>query len=66
MKVNIEAIQMGMINKCMSARDLSEATGLSVATINRIVNRNRMPRIPTIGKLAKALDLSPQDIVLQK
>jgi DNA-binding Xre family transcriptional regulator len=66
MELNIKAIKMGMINKCMSTQDLSKASGLSMATVNRIVNRGKTPRIPTIGKLAKALDLSPQDILLQE
>lgn len=66
MELNAKAIKMGMINQCMGIRELSEATGISVHTLSKIINHGGKSRLTTIGKLAKALEVKPQEILLQE
>lgn len=66
MKLNVKLIKSEMLNRCLTFRALAKNTGLSEATLHRIVNSGGGVRIPTVGKLAKGLGLNPQDILLQE
>ena len=44
--------------------ELSELSGVMVATISRIENGLQQPRIPTIRKLAKALEIAPEELIV--
>ena len=43
----------------VSIKELAEATGLNVATINRIERRGQRPSLPTVKEIAKALHVLP-------
>jgi len=47
----------------MTQRDLAAATGLTEAAVSRYVTGAREPRAITVAKIAKALDVSPQELL---
>jgi len=46
----------------MSQEDLAKRANVTVSTINRLENGRQKPRFVTIRKIAKALDVKPEDI----
>lgn len=48
--------------KCMSQKQLAEATNLTPAAISRYISGAREPRAITIAAIAKALEVTPVDI----
>lgn len=47
----------------MTQRDLAAATGLTEAAVSRYVSGAREPRAITVAKIARALDVSPQELL---
>ena len=61
MKVNTKKLEIAMANACISARELSEKSGVSQFTITRIQSdANVFPA--TVGKIAKALNVNVTEI----
>jgi|WetSurMetagenome_2_1015567.scaffolds.fasta_scaffold738589_2 transcriptional regulator with XRE-family HTH domain len=46
----------------LSQEDLAKKSEMTTCTINRLENGKHKPRFATIRKLAKALDIAPEDI----
>ena len=44
--------------------DLAQRTGIAEATISRLENGAQRPRISTVRKLAEALNVAPEDLVI--
>lgn len=63
MKVNFQKLQLAMANKAYSAKELSEKCGVSQVTITRITRGVQDARPQTVGKIAKALDVSVTEII---
>lgn len=63
LKVDTNKIKLLLQYKCMSAADLSKATGVSANSISAIVNGKSTPRPATLQKICTALDCEPQDIL---
>lgn len=62
MKVNRQKLQLAMARACMNSADLPNAAGLPRATVqNAIVGKGIRPG--TLGKIAKALGVDPEDII---
>ena len=49
--------------ECMSQRDLSEETGLSIITINRYINKQQMPTIKAVLSISYALNCNVSDLI---
>ena len=49
--------------RALSRRDLAYSSGVHEITIYRVEHGKSTPRPSTIRKLAKALDVSPRDII---
>lgn len=47
----------------MTQRDLAAITGLTEAAVSRYVSGTREPRAVTVAKIAKALDVTPQELL---
>jgi len=50
------------IKQFLSQEDLAKKSGMTVSTINRLENGKQKPRFATIRKLAKALNVKPENI----
>ena len=63
MKVNFQKLQIAMANACMNKRDLADAAGISRISVSKYFSGKRTPSPKTIGKIAKALDVSVTEII---
>jgi len=51
------------IRKALTQEDLAQLAGLTTASVARIERNETEPRMSTLRKLAKALDLDPAELV---
>ena len=51
------------IRKALTQEDLAQQAGLTTASVARIERNETEPRMSTLRKLAKALDLDPAELV---
>lgn len=63
MKLNIQKLQIAMANACMNKTNLAEASGISRISIGRYFSGKRNPSAKSIGKIAKALNVSVTEII---
>lgn len=63
MKVNTERMRLRMLELVFDARALAAATGLSVSTVNKAL-RGEIIRPLTVGKISRALEVDPAELVL--
>lgn len=63
MNIDIKKLQCAMASKCYNASDLALYSRLSNATISRIFKTETILKTQTLGKIAKALDVKPQDLI---
>lgn len=47
----------------MTQRELASSTGLTEAAVSRYISGAREPRAVTVAKIAKALDVTPQELL---
>ena len=50
--------------RLLTQTELSKLSGVMVATISRIETGQQQPRIPTVRKLARALDVRPEELIV--
>ena len=63
MKINKNKLALAMLNAGISsAKGLSAKAGVSVNTISRSNNGGSV-KLPTLGKVAQALGVDPEDII---
>lgn len=63
MVINKRKYYLALAAKGYTAQELSNLCGVSQVTIARIVKGSQQARPATIGKIAKALDLQPADLL---
>jgi DNA-binding Xre family transcriptional regulator len=63
MNIDIKKLQCAMASKCYNASDLALYSRLSNATISRIFKTKTVLKTQTLGKIAKALDVEPKEII---
>ena len=63
MNIDIKKLQCAMASKCYNASDLALYSRLSNATITRIFKSGSIGSLPTLGRIAKALDVKPIDLI---
>ena len=63
MKVDFQKLQIAMANNCMNKSDLAIAVGISRISISKYFSGQRNPSIKTLGRIAKALNVSVADLV---
>lgn len=62
MNASKQKIELAMAEACMNPYDLCRETNIPYQTYRRIVNGGN-PKPATIGKIARALNVSVQDII---
>ena len=62
MKANKEKITLAMARKCMNPQDLAKIAGLPPQTVNGVI-RGQNVRPATFGKVARALDCDPAELI---
>ena len=62
MKANRKKLELAMARACMNAADLEEASMLPRPSINNVI-KGRGVRPGTLGKVAKALNCDPAELI---
>lgn len=63
MAININAIKLAMMAKCYNVPQLAKVAGVKPLTIIKVLRGEGNPRPATVGRIAKALDVEPAQIV---
>ncbi len=63
MRVDGAKLRQARERRLITQPELSELSGVMVATISRIENGLQEPRIPTVRKLAKALGVEADELI---
>lgn len=63
MMIDSGKVQRLMLERQLGTMELTKLSGLPSKTISTVVNRDARARIPTITKLARALSVSPMELV---
>jgi transcriptional regulator with XRE-family HTH domain len=62
LKINNKKVELLRAEKGLSLKGLAEKSGLSQSTMTRLSNNTITPRLDTIGKIAKVLDVPVQEL----
>ncbi|NGT04247.1 helix-turn-helix transcriptional regulator [Clostridium perfringens] len=63
MKLDLNELKLLQARACLSTNDLTDITGLSRATISRVINGKVKATPKTIGLIAKALNVDVIDLL---
>lgn len=63
MKLSNSKLQLIVAEQCLTWKELCERAGIDISTIKKVRTGERNPKPSTIGKIAKALNVSVQDII---
>lgn len=63
MEINTKKLKIAMARKECNSRKLAELTDLSHSTIINYMNGSRAPRIELLGRIAKALEVDPAELI---
>ena len=64
MKIDTNKLQLAMARKCMDPKDLAAAVECSVGSIVQILSNRRNVPIKKLGKIAKALEVDPGELLI--
>ena len=64
MKVNVEKMNLLLAKKGMLLKNLCEKSGVSEITLRKIRQGKSTPKPVTVGKIAKALNVNVEDIIV--
>ena len=62
-KLNKNNFNNAMAKKLYNPRDLAKEAGLSDTTISKIIKDSAFSSYKSLGKIAKALDVEPKDLI---
>lgn len=65
-KLNQASLNIAMLNKGYSISELSKVCGVGKSTISRIIRGQSAFRPSTIYKIANALDLEVEDLIVKE
>ena len=63
MRINTKNLQIAMARKCMDANEVAGAVGCSKESVQQIVSGRRNAPIKKLGKIAKALEVDPAELI---
>lgn len=64
-KLNLNTLKLSVIKSGYSVNEIAERTGLARQTISRILNKEQSVRPSTAGKIAKALGVKVESIIIE-
>ena len=63
MKIDRSIFMTELARNCMTLKDLSVKSGVNTVTLARIKNGSQEPQPATIGKIAKALNITVEALI---
>jgi len=64
--LNLKVLKLAMLNKGYSMNKLADMSGLGKVTVSKVIKRGSTTRQETIYKMAKALDLKAEDLIISE
>lgn len=64
-KLNLKTLKLAVTKSGYSVNEIAERAGLARQTVSRILNNEESVRPSTAGKLAKALEIDIESIILE-
>lgn len=64
MKIDANKLQLAMARNCMDPKDLAAVVECSVGSIRQILNGRRNVPVKKLGKIAKALEVDPETLLI--
>lgn len=64
MKLDVEKLKIFQAQSCLENKALAEKSGISITSLQRIKNGSTNPRLITIGKLARALNVEVTKLIV--
>ena len=66
MKLDLKKVKIAMASQCLSTRGLAEKAGINYVTLVPYLNGKREPKTEAVGKIAKALDVDPETLLINE
>lgn len=66
MKIDNRKLSVAMANECMTIKSLCEKAGVSEISFRKIRAGTRNPKPITVGKIARALNVTVQEIIVEE
>ncbi len=63
MNINKNVFARELARNCLTLKELSAISGVNVVTLTRVKRGIQIPQPITVGKIAKALNISIEDLV---
>lgn len=63
MKINVEKLKTAQAERCLTNRELCKLAGIGTLTLTMIKANKRNCQYSTVGKLAKALKMSVNELI---
>lgn len=63
MKIDTNKLQLAMARNCMDPKDLAAVVECSAVSIRQILNGRRNVPVKKLGKIAKALEVDPEELL---
>ena len=63
-KLSKTKLKAAMITACVGVNQLAEKAEVQPATISKFLKADSPIRLPTLGKISKALGISPDDLII--
>ncbi|SHI40531.1 helix-turn-helix domain-containing protein [Lutispora thermophila] len=63
MKLNQNKLLLAMANACITIGELAEKSGVSRPALTKFTTGKSNPKPATLGKLAKALGVKPEELI---
>ncbi len=66
MRIDPKKLRFLMMENCMTTDALAKAAGIGTATVNTLLHHERRANPATIGKVAKALNVNPAELIKEE
>jgi DNA-binding Xre family transcriptional regulator len=63
MKIDSKILDIAMAEACLTVNELSKQSGVNVVTLTRLRKGNQELMPKTVGKIARALDISVEELI---
>lgn len=64
MQLNTNKVQIEIATQCMTLKEIAEKSGMNTVTLTRILSGKHSARPDTIGRLARALGKTVEEIII--
>lgn len=63
MKINTQRLDVAIADACLTMNELSKQSRVNIVTLTKVRKGTQEPTPKTVGKIAKALNISVEEII---